>query len=233
MNKNRSLGISIILIGVIVAIGIYISRIEPKQEFELNEIDYNIIEVNPISEDDYILGSPNAKIIVIEYTHFECPFSRVFHSTMRRIIDDYGHRGEVAWVIRHLPIPELYPNSYQAAVAIECVTNINKDDRGIFWQYTDSIVNSTGEIDALTLREIAISIGTDPVLYDSCVISNKYDHKIKTDVADAQKLIEADINFMTPYSLIIANTGLQTRISGSIEYLDLKEIIDEMLARIY
>lgn len=236
MKRNLSLGISIVLIGAIIAGGIFVSRKKPGLDLEINFDDFfqnDIVEINPINNQDYILGSPNAKIIIIEYTHLECTYTQHFHETMMKVIKEYGPRGEVAWIIRHFPVPELYPNSYKAAIATECVTNINKENRGIFWKYLEDLYAITPtEISSEKLRESAINVGTDPDLYDSCVITEKYDSKIKADIADAKKLVEIEDVFMTPYNLIITRTGLQTRISGSLDFFDLRSMIDQMLVTI-
>ena len=54
--------------------------------------------VEPLATDDHILGSPNADIVVFEYSDTECPYCKDFHMTMHRIVDEYGTDGKVAWV---------------------------------------------------------------------------------------------------------------------------------------
>jgi len=45
-------------------------------------------DMKPVSEDDHILGNPNAEIIIVEYSDTECPFCKKFHETMHQIIDE-------------------------------------------------------------------------------------------------------------------------------------------------
>src|SRR5688572_26470868 len=58
--------------------------------------------INPLSEADHFRGNPNAPIVVVEYSDFDCPFCKNFHETMTQIMDEYGVDGNVAWVYRHL-----------------------------------------------------------------------------------------------------------------------------------
>ena len=65
--------------------------------------------VAPVTEKDHIRGNPNAPIMIVEYSDYHCPFCRVFHDTMTKIMSEYGKDGKVAWVFRQLP---LVPVSY-------------------------------------------------------------------------------------------------------------------------
>ena len=63
--------------------------------------------VRPVGPTDWIRGNPNAPIIIVEYSDFECPFCKQYHQTLRRIVEEFGKDGKVAWVFRHFPISEL------------------------------------------------------------------------------------------------------------------------------
>ena len=93
--------------------------------------------VPPINEKDHIIGNPNAEIIIIEYSDFECPFCKTHHATLKKIVEEYD--GQVAWVFRHYPILQLHPNAFEKAVASECVSQIKGEDA--FWEYTDLLFN--------------------------------------------------------------------------------------------
>src|SRR4051812_7191904 len=60
--------------------------------------------IAPITDKDHILGNPNAKIKIVEYSDPSCPFCKMFHPTMLKIMDTYGKTGDVAWVYRHFPL---------------------------------------------------------------------------------------------------------------------------------
>ena len=61
------------------------------------------IDVAPVTDKDHIRGNPNAPIVIVEYSDFDCPFCKNFHETMNQIMEDYGLNGNVAWVYRHFP----------------------------------------------------------------------------------------------------------------------------------
>jgi thiol-disulfide isomerase/thioredoxin len=89
--------------------------------------------VPPINEKDHIMGNPNAEIVIIEYSDFECPFCKTHHATLKKLVEEYD--GQVAWVFRHYPIQQLHPNAFEKAVASECISKIKGNEA--FWKYTD------------------------------------------------------------------------------------------------
>lgn len=97
------------------------------------------VPINPVTLDDHIIGDINAKIIIVEYSDFECPFCKVFHKTMHEVIKNSG--GEVAWVYRHFPIPGLHPKAFHEAEATECAWEQKGNDG--FWKYADKIFDIT------------------------------------------------------------------------------------------
>lgn len=87
-------------------------------------------EIVAFEEGDHIIGNPDAPILIIEYSDFQCPYCKIFHQTMKRIVGESD--GNIAWVFRHWPIQN---NSFEKAVASECVASIKGNEA--FWEYSD------------------------------------------------------------------------------------------------
>ena len=58
--------------------------------------------VAQVTDRDHSRGPANAQITLIEYSDFECPFCKKFHSTMKEVFDAYP--GKIKWVYRHYPL---------------------------------------------------------------------------------------------------------------------------------
>lgn len=86
-----------------------------------------------VSEDDFVRGSADAKVTVIEYSDFDCPFCSRFHQTMEQVVEQYD--GQVRWVFRHYPITSLHPNAENVARVSECVHEIAGKEK--FWEFSD------------------------------------------------------------------------------------------------
>ncbi len=87
----------------------------------------NIVLSEP---NDHIQGNPNAKVTIIEYSDFECPYCKLFHPTLERLVKESN--GEVKWIYRHYP---LHQHSFEKLVAADCVGKIKGNDA--FWEYSD------------------------------------------------------------------------------------------------
>jgi len=92
-------------------------------------------KLTAISEKDHVRGNRSAKIKLVEYSDFECPFCQRFHLTAKQVLDEYGN--DVAWVYRHFPLDQLHPKARPTAEASECVYELGGDEA--FWKFTDEV----------------------------------------------------------------------------------------------
>ena len=99
-------------------------------------------DLAPVDENDWIRGSDNARITVIEYTDLDCPFCKKFHKSTTNMINDY--HDSVRWVFRHMPSDGLHPQARTKAQAAECVGELGGAES--FWKYIDISLNSTDAI---------------------------------------------------------------------------------------
>lgn len=142
------------------------------------------VEFPEITSKDHILGNPNAKIAIVEYSDFECPFCQRFHPEMHQVIDEYGIDGEVSWVYRHFPIPQLHPkNAQRASIASECVASLGGEDA--FWEFTDTYYertpsNDRTDFDSL-VGEIISELGIDVEEFQGCMNDGDNISRVKND----------------------------------------------------
>lgn len=231
-SKSTAISVAIIIATLFVAAAIFFSGSivrNPQSEGELaiDTVVGNITEsaIRPVDENDHIRGNPSAQIFLVEYSDFDCPFCQQFHITMRRIIDEYGLDGRVAWVYRHFPIQELHPNASRLAEASECVNELGGN--GPFWQFADLIFDerATGEFtDISRLSEFAETTGVDVTAFESCLSSGRYKERVDSDL---EEVIAAG-GRGTPYTFILLG-GQSSVIDGAQSYDFMKGIIDTLL----
>ena len=169
-----------------------------------------------------ILGDKNAKVTIIEFSDFQCPYCKqLFDTTLQQIKKDYIDTGKVKLAYRHYPLPN-HPNAPVAALASECA---NEQDK--FWEYHDKLFaeqNTWGPQDATTVKQTlysyATQLGMNTSQFTSCVETEKYQAKIDEDVAIAQQIgVSA-----TPTSYVNG-----TPVVGALPYTNFKTILDEQL----
>jgi protein-disulfide isomerase len=134
---------------------------------------------------DHTKGNINAKITLIEYSDFECPFCKNFEPILKQVMDTYGDK--VRLVYRQYPLP-FHANAQKESEASECVANLGGNDA--FWKFADAIyqrTTSNGTGFALDqLGPLAAEVGVDQTAFQSCLDSGKYEKLVKDSIAEGQ-----------------------------------------------
>lgn len=187
--------------------------------------------VRKVDSQDHVRGNPGATVVLVEYSDFECPFCKGFHPTMKRIMDEYGKDGKVAWVYRHFPLDSIHSKARKEAQASECANEIGGNDS--FWAYADrlfEIAPSNDRLDLALLPKIAEETGLDRAKFEACLAGDARGGKYADHIeADAENAVAAG-GTGTPFSIVIAANGKTYPINGALPYEAVKSVIDLALA---
>lgn len=168
-----------------------------------------------------VMGDKNAKVKIIEFADFQCPFCEQWFKTVETsLINDYVKTGKVAFYWRDYAF--LGQESTWAAEAARCA-----NDQGKFWDYHDYLYNHQGQENsgAFTkdkLEGFAADLGLDTTSFNSCLESDKYASAVSADQADGQK---AGVNG-TPTVFINGQS-----LVGAQPYTAFKTVIDQELSK--
>lgn len=233
MNKeNIFLPISIVIAGILIGAGFYFGDNTKQNETNTNnkrEPTKDLISImRPIDANDHILGSAEARVVIVEYSDPDCPFCKMFHATMKSLMNEYGSSGKLSWVYRHYPINELHPNAFKKAEAMECAENLGGSAK--FWQFADKLYESNlSKEDSVQLAELpalAKSVGLAEGQFKNCLESGEFAPRVELDISNAK---EMEI-IGTPYSILIdRKTGEHYPLEGAYPYAQLKQVIDLIL----
>lgn len=186
------------------------------------------IEVAPVTAEDHIRGNPNAPILLVEYSDYDCPYCKNFHETLARIMDTYGKDGSVAWVYRHFPITQLHPNTAKIAEASECVADLGGTEA--FWTFSD-LVFGEREINAPTdmtrLSAFAAAAGVNTTAFNTCLENGTHTETIANAVDAAVKAGARG----TPHTLVLV-AGQRGVINGAQSYEVLSQNIEAILMQL-
>jgi len=216
------LPVAIIVAGALIAGAVYMGS--SKEAAPVANTANKDIKVLPISDKDHVIGSPNAEVVIVEYSDTECPFCKVFHNTMKQIMAEYD--GQVAWAYRHMPIPQLHVKAQTEAEATECVAELGGNQA--FWSYLDKIFETTNSNDSLNLAllpKLAASVGVDEAAFNSCLSSGRYTEAVKQS---AKEGFESGARG-TPFSLILVDGKIKGTINGAEPLAGIKAKLDAIL----
>lgn len=171
-----------------------------------------------------IIGDKDAKLTIVEFSDFQCPFCKSFYDeTLSQIKKEYVDTGKAKFAFRHYPLTSIHPNAQKAAEAAECA-----NAQGNFWDYHDELFKNQAEWEALDstaaqtkFAEYATTIGLNGETLAACVSSGEMADKVKKDLDDGTA---AGVDG-TPATFI---NGMM--ISGAAPYTDFKAEIDKQLS---
>jgi len=190
------------------------------------------IKIQPISNEDHILGNPNASIKIITYSDFECPFCADLFFNMDQVLELYGMTGKIAWIYRHFPINQVEGStSIQLSLASECLSYKQPDNysSNIFWGFARKVFIAESDVTKPTVIEDILSeLDFSRKDYDECMDGKLLEEKILLDIEDGLTLANQYPDFGTPFNIIYFPNGDHQIISGAIEYQQIKAIIDSV-----
>jgi protein-disulfide isomerase len=158
------------------------------------------------------LGPADAKVTIVEFSDYECPYCKRAEASVDQVRKTYGDQVRLAY--RHYPLP-FHANARSAAQAAICA-----NEQGKFWDYHAKLMAAT-DLSAANLQQLASDTGLDRKKFDDCVAAERHKDQIESDLAAGQA---AGVNG-TPAFFI--NGRL---LDGAQPFEKFQEIIEEELA---
>jgi protein-disulfide isomerase len=219
MKTSHVIPIAILAGGLIVAGALYLSL--PKGAGTASDKPEL---ARAVGTGDHILGNPAARVVVVEYSDFECPACKDFDGTLHQVIANEGATGKVAWVFRHFPLIEIHKNALAHAKAAECAAQVGGNDG--FWKFKDLLFKNQ-PADLARYGEIAAAAGLPGEAFAACY-ANTPEALTARIMADRQNAFDIGAKG-TPYSVIIVDGKPSAIIDGAYPYDAVKQLLDQAL----
>jgi protein-disulfide isomerase len=165
-------------------------------------------------DNDPFIGAPNAKVTIVEFADFECPYCAEAYPIIREITSAYGD--QVRYVFRDFPITDIHTSAQKAHEAAECA-----NEQGKFWQMHDKLYQNQDKLSVDDLKQFAVQLGLASESFNTCLDSGRYDKEIEKDRTDG---------------LVLEVRGTPTwfvngiKVEGVVPLDSFKELIDILLA---
>ncbi len=163
-------------------------------------------------------GTIDAKdsITIIEYSDFQCPFCSRAVPTVEQIKSEYGNKVEI--IYKHFPLESIHPNALGAAIAAECVREIEGEDA--FWTYHDTLFANQQALDTASLKSFAHAqgLGSD---FDTCLDTKATEDTVREHIQEGMaRGVRGTPSFWVEDELVV----------GALPFESFKAVIDRKLA---
>jgi protein-disulfide isomerase len=125
-------------------------------------------------------GNPEAKVVVVEYSDFQCPACGAAYSYTKNVVNEF--KDQIKFEYRHFPLTSIHPYAFKAAVAAEAA-----NDQGKFWEYHDKLFENQDKLKKEDLLRYAEELGLDMKRFKATLESNEKDAIINSDLLQGQK----------------------------------------------
>ncbi|HYE64582.1 MAG TPA: DsbA family protein [Pyrinomonadaceae bacterium] len=189
---------------------------EPQREITIN------IDGDPFK------GDENARLTLIEFSDYQCPFcSRFVRETFPQIERDYIKTGKIKYIFRDFPLESIHPNALTASAAANCA-----GEQGKYWEMHDQLFKNQNALSPSDMARHAKAIGADQVKFQQCLDSKKYEAEIRKKMAEGSS---AGVSGTPSFLLGLTTPGnpkvkILRGLRGAVPYANFKEVIDNLLS---
>jgi protein-disulfide isomerase len=176
-----------------------------------------------LSFDEHVafVGNADAKVTVVEFSDFQCPFCNQFSQTTKKIRESYTP-DQVKFAYMHFPLSNIHENAEPAATAAQCVTDLAGSNA--FFAYHDQLFAHQAELGDDLYNKLADETqGLDRAKFDEC-------YKNKQSLAEVQADFDLGVQVGvdgTPATFI---NGTQVP-GGAVPFEKIKALIDTELKK--
>lgn len=141
--------------------------------------DYAGEVVFPTIDDDPSIGPTDAKVTIIEFGCFMCPYTKQAEPIVKELLKKYG--GKIRFVFRDFPLPT-HKETKLHAIAADCAL-----EQGRYWEFHDKLFEIQEECGASSdhramIEDAAKKLEIDVEKFDSCIESGRYDDEVDNDI---------------------------------------------------
>lgn len=163
----------------------YFMEQQKKEQEKANQAEKQSMEdqfKNPIKVD--IAGSPvkgkdTAKVTIVEFSDFECPFCSRGKKSMDDVLKAYPN--DVKVVFKNLPLP-FHKNAKPAALAA-----LAAGKQGKFWEMHDKLFDNQKELSDAFYEKTAKELGLNVDTFKKDLADKALSDKIEADSKEAEK----------------------------------------------
>lgn len=142
---------------------------------------FEITDQRLMDQDDPYLGNPLAKVKIIEFGDFQCPYCQESFPAVRKIAENYGNQIQI--IYRDFPLSEIHPQAEKAAEAAACAQK-----QGKFWSYHDKLFLNQDNLTVKDLLKYAQELNLNINQFTNCLNTGEMTNEVLADYNDGENL---------------------------------------------
>jgi protein-disulfide isomerase len=127
--------------------------------------------------DAHCKGPADAKVTILEFSEFQCPFCTRVGPTLKQVVDTYGNDVRICFKHNPLPFHQDAPLAAQAALAAGA--------QGKFWEMHDKLFDNQKDLKRPNIETLAQGLGLDMNKFKADLDTSAYKSRIDADMAEA------------------------------------------------
>ncbi len=126
------------------------------------------------------LGLADSKVVVEEFSDFQCPACKAAQPIVKDLIETLG--GRIKFSYRHFPLLTIHTQAFRAALASECA-----NDQGKFWEYHDILFEKQPAFSPEDLKAYAGQLGLKTDDFAACLDSRAKNKVVREEMKEGDK----------------------------------------------
>jgi protein-disulfide isomerase len=160
--------------------------------------------------DDPILGRRDAKVTVVEFSDFQCPYCSRAVPAVRDVEKEFKDDVRVVW--KHLPLP-FHPQAMSAALAAEAARR-----QGKFWQMHDALFATQQSLSEGAFVKAARELGLDVERFERSMRDPATRQRVEEDgKAAAAAGVTGTPTFVVNGEVVLGAAGLKDAVRRHLE----------------
>lgn len=169
-----------------------------------------------LEKEDISFGNPDAKIAMVEFTDYQCPYCSRFHrNAFAEIKKNYIDTGKVRYVVRDFPL-DFHAESISAAIAVNCA-----DKQGKYSETRDLLFANQKSLGDMLYARLATQLNMDEGSFKNCI-----------EQGDAARLVHSDVSYGESIGVRGTPTFFVGRIDGT-NLVDINQITGDQAYRAF
>jgi protein-disulfide isomerase len=132
----------------------------------------------PVGPDDHVRGPADAKLTVVEYGDYQCPYCGQAYSIVEKLLTTF--ESSMRLVFRNLPLADVHPHAESAAEFAEAVALQDK-----FWPMHDVLYKNQRSLGDEALRTYVTDVGADLKKVEEALESGAPRDRVQADLEGA------------------------------------------------